>query len=76
MDDPVARARPSVQRGGLVLPFRRRRRRAADAERNADWDRLLELTRAAWSWRDPESLDLVERLVERLHAQVRREWSA
>jgi hypothetical protein len=42
---------------------------------NADWDALLELTVQACTWRDPESLAAVERVLTRLIHETGREWS-
>ncbi len=43
---------------------------------NADWDRLLELTVQACTWRDPESLAAVQDVLARLMREATREWSS
>jgi len=46
-----------------------------DAEVNADWDLLIRVAGHAWSWRDPESVDTLERTVSRLRAWIDRDWA-
>jgi hypothetical protein len=48
---------------------------AGDAAINAEWDLLIRLAPQAWVWRDPESLDALERTVVRLRALIGRDWS-
>jgi len=43
---------------------------------NAEWDRLLDLTVQACTWRDPESLAAVEDVLARLVSETTREWSS
>ncbi len=50
--------------------------RAGDAEINADWDLLIRVASHAWSWRDPDSLDTLERTVSRLRTWIARDWPA
>jgi hypothetical protein len=74
---------------GNVLQFRGRGAPAPAAPRNpdevdparervlnAEWDRLLELTVQACTWRDPESLAAVELVLARLVREATREWSS
>lgn len=46
-----------------------------DDQLNDDWDRLVTFVMQAWCWRDPESLDTVDRCLRRLRSVVDREWS-
>ena len=46
-----------------------------DDQLNADWDRLVTFVMQAWCWRDPDSLDAVDRCLRRLRVVVDREWS-
>jgi hypothetical protein len=46
-----------------------------DVRRNADWDRLVALVMQAWCWRDPESVDELERCLRNLRAVVYHDWS-
>jgi hypothetical protein len=47
-----------------------------DTEVNAEWDLLIRVASHAWSWRDPESFDTLERTVTRLRGSIDRDWSA
>src|SRR5262245_53379125 len=42
---------------------------------NQEWDLLIRLATQAWSWRDPESVDVLERTVTRLRAWIGYDWS-
>jgi hypothetical protein len=46
-----------------------------DHEVNDEWDLLIRLATQAWSWRDPESLDVLENTVTSLRNWIGREWS-
>lgn len=46
-----------------------------DVGLNADWDRLVVLVMQAWCWRDPESVEAVERCLRHLRSIVDRDWS-
>jgi hypothetical protein len=48
---------------------------SADSEINAEWDLLIRLATQAWSWRDPESLDVLERSVSRLRNWIGHDWA-
>ena len=48
---------------------------SADGEINAEWDILIRLATQAWSWRDPESLDVLEHTVSRLRSWIGRDWA-
>ena len=45
-----------------------------DHEVNAEWDLLIRLATQAWSWRDPESLDVLEHTVTRLRTGIGHDW--
>ena len=45
-----------------------------DDEINAEWDLFIRLATQAWSWRDPDSLEGLERTVARLRACIERDW--
>jgi hypothetical protein len=75
------------RRRGVVLAFRQRATDgppeiepgaaldvARERQLNATWDRLLELTVQACTWRDPESLAAVEEVLRALMQETRREW--
>ena len=47
---------------------------SVDQEVNSEWDLLIRLASQAWSWRDPESLDTLERTVTRLRTWIGRDW--
>ena len=52
-------------------------RRALELEVcDAVWDRLEELGRAAWTWRDPESVDALAAWVMQLRMSVRADWES
>jgi hypothetical protein len=46
-----------------------------DHEVNSEWDLLIRLATQAWSWRDPESLDVLEHTVNRLRTWIASDWS-
>jgi len=46
---------------------------AAD-EGDEDWNALVPLAEAVWSWREPESIDALEACVARLRAAIRCDW--
>ena len=48
---------------------------SVDQEVNSEWDLLIRLATQAWSWRDPESLDVLEHTVSRLRTWIGSEWS-
>jgi hypothetical protein len=48
---------------------------SVDGEVNAEWDLLIRLATEAWSWRDPESLDLLEHTVSRLRNWIGHDWA-
>jgi hypothetical protein len=47
---------------------------SVDHEVNTEWDMLIRLATQAWSWRDPESLDVLERTVTRLRTWIGHDW--
>jgi hypothetical protein len=47
---------------------------SVDQEVNSEWDLLIRLATQAWSWRDPESLDVLERTVTRLRTWIGHDW--
>jgi len=56
-------------------PYRRRlAETTADADRNAEWDRLQTLAEQAWTWRDPESLAALGTCVARLGLRSLEDW--
>jgi hypothetical protein len=70
--------------GGVVLPFRRPVTEAlellsatasADEVPNAAWDELIHAALRAWSWRDPESLDVLIKAIASVRPWVERDWS-
>jgi hypothetical protein len=48
---------------------------SVDGEVNAEWDLLIRLATQAWSWRDPESLDVLEHTVSRLRNWIGHDWA-
>jgi len=48
---------------------------SVDHEVNSEWDLLIRLATQAWSWRDPESLDVLEHTVNRLRTWIASDWS-
>jgi hypothetical protein len=46
-----------------------------DGEVNAEWDLLIRLATQAWSWRDPESLDVLEHTLSRLRNWIGHDWA-
>jgi hypothetical protein len=48
---------------------------SVDHEVNTEWDLLIRLATQAWSWRDPESLDVLEHTVNRLRTWIGSDWS-
>ena len=60
-------------RGGVLV--RLHSDRTADTRRNAAWDELLSLAHLAWNWRDPDSLDHVQRAIARVRRDVKSDWS-
>ena len=48
---------------------------SVDHEVNSEWDMLIRLATQAWSWRDPESLDVLEHTVNRLRTWIGSDWS-
>ncbi len=46
----------------------------AEEALNAEWNRLLELTAQACTWRDPESIAAVKATLGRLERQTLRDW--
>ena len=48
---------------------------SVDHEVNSEWDLLIRLATQAWSWRDPESLDVLEHTLNRLRTWIRSDWS-
>jgi hypothetical protein len=63
-------------RGATILPFRRPAPEATDVTINARWNHFLRLATNAWEWRDPESVDALDRCLAELRATIVREWSA
>jgi len=74
---------------GIVLDFDSRRRAVLahrspmrcvgagdDREVNSAWDELMKLVIQAWSWRDPESLDALERALGKLKRRIAYDWSS
>ena len=51
-------------------------RPSVDYELNAEWDLLIRLATQAWSWRDPESLDVLEHTLTRLRTWIGHDWSS
>jgi hypothetical protein len=49
---------------------------ADDREINAEWDLLIRLATQAWSWRDPDSLDVLEDTLARLRTWIGHDWSS
>lgn len=47
---------------------------SVDREVNSEWDTLIRLATQAWSWRDPESLDVLEGTVTRLRTWIGHDW--
>ena len=47
---------------------------SVDQEVNSEWDTLIRLATQAWSWRDPESLDVLEGTVTRLRTWIGHDW--
>jgi hypothetical protein len=48
---------------------------STDGEINAEWDLLIRLATQAWSWRDPESLDVLEHTVSRIRNCIGHDWT-
>jgi hypothetical protein len=48
---------------------------SVDHEVNSEWDLLIRLATQAWSWRDPESLDVLEEAVTKLRNWIGHDWS-
>jgi len=48
---------------------------SVDDEVNSEWDLLIRLATQAWSWRDPESLDMLEHTVSRLRNWIGHDWA-
>ena len=76
------RARGSVRAPGRQLARGSSRTCAAvrpevptDDAINQEWDLLIRLATQAWSWRDPESVDVLEQAVTRLRAWIGYDWS-
>jgi hypothetical protein len=70
---------PPRQTGRLIELDSYRKRFAElnhDATINAAWDGLLTAVMAAWTWRDPDSLDAIEAQVGRLRAAVDQDWGS
>jgi hypothetical protein len=63
----------SGRRGGVLV--RLHADRVVDARTNAAWDELLSLAHLAWNWRDPDSLDHVQRAIARVRRGVKTDWS-
>jgi hypothetical protein len=59
-----------------VIDFATYRRALENEQRDAIWDRLEELGRAAWTWRDPESIEALEAWVAQLRMSIRAEWES
>lgn len=61
-----------------VVPIELYRERATgrrtDAERNAEWDRMLVLAETAWCWRDPESVRALGVCIARLWMLTLDDW--
>ncbi len=45
-----------------------------DTARNAEWDELTHLCLQAWHWRDPESLEALQRAAATLRGHIEPEW--
>jgi hypothetical protein len=45
-----------------------------EAQRNAAWDELLRLAILAWSWRDPDSLEMLGGALTSVTDEVERDW--
>ncbi|HEV7731316.1 MAG TPA: hypothetical protein VGR62_04100 [Candidatus Binatia bacterium] len=45
-----------------------------EAQRNAAWDELLRLTIQAWSWRDPDSVRVLEGALDDVKVETARDW--
>jgi hypothetical protein len=43
---------------------------------DAVWDHLEELGRAAWTWRDPESVEALAAWVTQLRLSIRADWES
>jgi hypothetical protein len=78
-----------LEQRGIVLDFDARRRAVLarrsptrcvgakdDREVNSAWDELMKLVIQAWSWRDPESLDALERALGKLKRRIAYDWSS
>lgn len=46
-----------------------------DRDANAAWDALLQAALRAWSWRDPESLEMLVRAIDGVRPWVARDWA-
>lgn len=46
----------------------------AEERRNAAWDEMLRVAIQAWSWRDPESLEVLEEALAGVSGEVERDW--
>jgi len=72
--------RPDMQRGGRSAHRVRAAKVSAvdtsigEEALNAEWNRLLELTAQACTWRDPESIAAVKATLGRLERQTLRDW--
>ncbi len=78
-----------LEQRGIVLDFDARRRALLehrnpmrcvgagdDREVNSAWDELMKLVIQAWSWRDPESLDVLESALGKLKRRIAHDWSS
>ncbi len=70
----IARRRAAVARACQTAPVLPYLDPAAEALRNAAWDELLRLAIQAWSWRDPDSLRVLEGALADVNAETARDW--
>ncbi len=71
--------RPRAPRPGAVLPSGQAEGvqivlGRGDQEVNAEWNLFIGLATQAWSWRDPDSLEVLEQTVARLRECIARDW--
>ena len=60
---------------GQVIDLTAYRRAVTDDALEGAWNDLVTLSDAAWTWRDPPSMEALAACVERLKAVVSAEWT-